>query len=42
MRFTAEREKIFEVYERLVVAYAAANLIVVTSEDIVRLAKNSP
>lgn len=41
MRATAEREKIFETYERLV-AYAAANLTVVTSEDIVRLAKNNP
>ena len=41
MRSATEREKIFEAYERLV-AYAAANLTVVTSEDIVRLAKNSP
>ncbi|MDD5677872.1 MAG: hypothetical protein PHW60_07760 [Kiritimatiellae bacterium] len=41
MRSTAERENIFEAYESLV-AYAAANLTVVTSEDIVRLAKNSP
>lgn len=41
MRSAAEREKISDTYERLV-AYAAANLTVVTSEDIVRLAKNSP
>lgn len=40
MRATTEREKIFEAYEQLV-AYAAANLSVVTSEDIARLAKNN-
>jgi hypothetical protein len=40
MRSAAEREKIFEAYERLV-AYAAANLTVVTSEDIGRQAENT-
>lgn len=40
MRSVAEKEKIFNAYERLV-AYAAANMKVVTSEDIVKMAQSA-
>ena len=40
MRSVAEKEKIFNAYERLV-AYAAANMKVVTSEDIMKMAQSA-